>query len=127
MCIRYALVQVGVILALIEASAHGQSPGTDASQSPARPAVTSAARWQATGQNGAVAAGGLKAVEAGIELLKAGGNAVDAAVATILALSVTDATSFCFGGEVPILIYTATTRDVTVVAGQGAAPTVGDP
>jgi gamma-glutamyltranspeptidase/glutathione hydrolase len=35
---------------------------------------------------------------------------------------VTDATSFCFGGEVPMLVYDAKTRDVTVIAGQGAAP-----
>jgi gamma-glutamyltranspeptidase/glutathione hydrolase len=64
----------------------------------------------------------LAAVEAGLEVLKAGGNATDAAVATILALSVTDSNSFCFGGEVPMLVYDARTHDVTVVAGQGAAP-----
>src|SRR6185437_9635776 len=63
--------------------------------------------WQASGAQGAVVAGGEGAVEAGMTLLRDGGNAVDAAVATILALSVTDATSFCFGGEVPILIHDA--------------------
>ena len=47
------------------------------------------------------------AVDAGIAILKAGGNAADAAAATILALSVTDGNSFCFGGEVPILVYDA--------------------
>ena len=41
--------------------------------------------------HGAVAAGGRVSVEAGLAVLKAGGNAADAAVATILALSVTDA------------------------------------
>src|SRR5262249_14670938 len=61
--------------------------------------------WKASGKRGAVCAGGQAAVDAGITLLKAGGNAADAAVATILALSVTDNTAFCFGGEVPILIY----------------------
>jgi gamma-glutamyltranspeptidase/glutathione hydrolase len=55
-------------------------------------------------------------------ILRNDGNAVDAAVATILALSVTDATSFCFGGEVPILIYDAQRGTVEVIAGQGAAP-----
>ena len=78
--------------------------------------------WQAAGKNGAVAAGGAGAVEAGLEILKGGGNAVDAAVATILALTVTDATSVCFGGEVPILIYDAKTGTVEVLAGQGVAP-----
>ena len=59
---------------------------------------------------------------AGIEILKRGGNAADAAAATILALSVTDSRSFCFGGEVPIMVYDARTKGVTVIAGQGAAP-----
>ena len=78
--------------------------------------------WQASGMNGAVSAGGRDAVAAGIEILKRGGNAADAAAATILALSVTDSRSFCFGGEVPIMVYDAKTKGVTVIAGQGAAP-----
>ncbi len=78
--------------------------------------------WQDSGSGGAVAAGGRDAVAAGIEILKRGGNAADAAAATILALSVTDSRSFCFGGEVPILVYDARTKGVTVIAGQGVAP-----
>ena len=78
--------------------------------------------WKASGKNGAVVAGGAGAVAAGLEILKSGGNAVDAAVATILALTVTDATSVCFGGEVPIMIYDSKTGAIEVVAGQGAAP-----
>jgi gamma-glutamyltranspeptidase/glutathione hydrolase len=78
--------------------------------------------WQATGTRGAVVAGGGEAVAAGMEILQSGGNAIDAAVATILALSVTDARAFCFGGEVPIMVYDAQRRVVEVIAGQGAAP-----
>jgi gamma-glutamyltranspeptidase/glutathione hydrolase len=78
--------------------------------------------WQAAGQHGAVAGGGQEAVEAGLALLKAGGNAADAAVATLLALSVTDHKLFCFGGEVPILVYDARRKVVEVVCGQGTAP-----
>src|SRR5690349_20418006 len=78
--------------------------------------------WQGTGRNGAVAAGGQGAVDAGIEILKNGGNAADGAVATILALSVTDSRSFCFGGEVPIMVYDARRKVVEVLSGQGAAP-----
>ncbi|MBX9791908.1 MAG: gamma-glutamyltransferase [Pirellulales bacterium] len=76
----------------------------------------------ATGSQGAVSAGGAGAVDAGIEILKRGGNAADAAAATILALSVTDSLGFCFGGEVPILVYDARRQVVEVIAGQGAAP-----
>ena len=66
-----------------------------------------AGNWQATGQRGVIVAGGNDAVEAGMAVFSAGGNAMDAAVATILALSVTDSSQFCFGGEVPILVYDA--------------------
>src|SRR5438445_13184049 len=61
--------------------------------------------WQATGKNGAVCAGGSEAVAAGLEILKKGGNAIDSAVATIWALSVTDSERFCFGGEAPIVVH----------------------
>lgn len=77
---------------------------------------------EGTGSQGAVSAGGAEAVAAGIEILKGGGNAADAAAATILALSVTDAGGFCFGGEVPILIYDARSQAIEVLAGQGVAP-----
>src|SRR6478735_6938601 len=64
--------------------------------------------WKAAGSHGAVAAGGQ--------------GAVDAAAATILALSVTDSGAFCFGGEVPILVYDAKRNVVEVLVGLGAAP-----
>jgi gamma-glutamyltranspeptidase/glutathione hydrolase len=78
--------------------------------------------WQASGKNGAVAAGGQEAVDAGIAILKSGGNAADAAVATILALAVTDSNAFCFGGEVPIVVYNAQRQSVEVLCGLGTAP-----
>src|SRR4051812_15647305 len=78
--------------------------------------------WKAAGTHGAVAAGGQGAVDAGLVTLKAGGNAIDAAAATVLALSVTDSSLFCFGGEVPIVVYDAKRGVVEVLVGLGAAP-----
>jgi gamma-glutamyltranspeptidase/glutathione hydrolase len=78
--------------------------------------------WQASGKQGAVAAGGKEAVAAGIAILQKGGNAVDASVATIFALSVTDSERFCFGGEVPIMVYDAKRNVVEVLCGLGTAP-----
>ena len=46
--------------------------------------------WHARSKTGVVAAGGAAAVAAGISILERGGNAADSAVATILALNVTD-------------------------------------
>src|SRR5947209_8285241 len=99
----------------------GLGTGPVRAQPPARQ-QPDAGTWQATGRQGAVAAGGQGAVDAGLTTLKNGGNAADAAVATILALSVTDSRSFCFGGEVPIVIYDARRKTVEVLDGQGAAP-----
>ena len=78
--------------------------------------------WKATSKIGVVAAGGMKAVEAGIQILEADGNAADAAAATILALNVTDHGECSIGGEVPLLIYDAEKKDVKSLSGQGRAP-----
>jgi gamma-glutamyltranspeptidase/glutathione hydrolase len=93
---------------LPEPSANAQQPGT----------VT----WKGTGKNGAVACGGQPGVDAGLEILKSGGTAADAAVTAIFMMCITDAPIVSFGGEVPILFYDAKRGVVEVLCGQGAAP-----
>lgn len=88
----------------------------------AKPQKGNVDQWNAAGERGMVVAGGAEAVEAGRAIFAAGGNAADAAAATILALSVTDADQFCFGGEVPILVYDARRKVVEVLSGMGTAP-----
>jgi len=78
--------------------------------------------WKAVSKTGVVAAGGSKAVEAGIEILSQGGNAADAAAVTILALNVTDHGACSIGGEVPLLIFDAKKQEVKALCGQGRAP-----
>jgi len=78
--------------------------------------------WQATSTAGVVAAGSADSVAAGIGILAGGGNAADAAVATILALVVTDHGECSIGGEVPLLIYDAQRQEVKALSGQGRAP-----
>jgi gamma-glutamyltranspeptidase / glutathione hydrolase len=78
--------------------------------------------WHASGKNGAVGAGHADSVAAGIKILEQGGRAADAAAATILALSVTDYGSFAIGGEVPVIIYDAPSKQVKVLNGVGGAP-----
>jgi gamma-glutamyltranspeptidase/glutathione hydrolase len=94
---------------------------------PSRPASVGEPRWEVSSTRGAVVAGGQEAVEAGLAVLKSGGNAADAAAATLLAQTVTDANQFCFGGEVPIMVYDARRGIVEVLAGQGAAPRLATP
>lgn len=78
--------------------------------------------WQATSKTGVVAAGAAEAVAAGITILEQGGNAADAAAATILALNVTDHGACSIGGEVPVLIFDAQQQTVKSLSGQGGAP-----
>ena len=81
----------------------------------------------AQGQSGAIATGSNEAAAAGIGILKADGNAVDAAVATLLVQSVVESHLYCFGGEVPIIVYDAKRNVVEVIAGLGASPRLATP
>lgn len=78
--------------------------------------------WSASSKAGTVAAGGVEAVAAGVHMLEEGGNAADAAAATIFALNVTDHVQCSIGGEVPLIIFDAHKQEVKVLAGQGRAP-----
>jgi len=73
------------------------------------------------GKRGVVAAGHPLSAEAGLRLLQQGGNAVDAGCAAMLAASVIEFSHFSFGGEVPIIIKTAS-NSPKVINGQGIAP-----
>jgi len=60
-------------------------------------------------------------VEAGFRMLAAGGNAVDAGVASTLAAAVTEQARFGLGGEMPLLIKMKD-KPVVVISGVGTAP-----
>lgn len=74
------------------------------------------------GTGGMVATSQPLAVAAGLELLRAGGNAADAAVATAAALNVTEPTSTGIGGDCFALYFDASTRQVTALNASGRAP-----
>lgn len=78
--------------------------------------------WQAVSETGVVAAGAAESVAAGIAILEQGGNAADAAAATILALNVTDHGQCSIGGESPLIFFDAERQETKVLCGQGAAP-----
>ena len=78
--------------------------------------------WHASGKNGAVAAGKPESVAAGLSILEQGGNAADAAAATLLALSITDYGSYTIGAEIPLIIYDNSKKEVKVLCGLGCAP-----
>jgi gamma-glutamyltranspeptidase/glutathione hydrolase len=119
---RFFILVLEFCVILVAAPASAQEAGGQARAQPGGPGMAARTEWQAEGAQGAVSAGGRRAVAAGLEILKKGGNAADAGAATIFALSVSDSRAFCFGGEVPILVFDERTKVVTVIAGQGAAP-----
>ncbi len=74
------------------------------------------------GRDGMVATSQPLAVAAGLEALRAGGNAADAAIATAAALNVTEPTSTGIGGDCFALYYDAASQQVTALNGSGRAP-----
>jgi gamma-glutamyltranspeptidase/glutathione hydrolase len=62
------------------------------------------------------------AAEAGLRMLHAGGNAVDAAIAATLVEGVVNPHMHTFGGELSALVYTAHDRRVVAVNGNTTAP-----
>ena len=74
------------------------------------------------GRRGMVATSQPLAVAVGLEILRQGGNAADAAVATAAALNVTEPTSTGIGGDCFALVYEAATGQVTALNGSGRAP-----
>lgn len=74
------------------------------------------------GRRGMVATSQPLAVQAGLEILNAGGNAADAAIASAAALAVTEPASTGIGGDCFALFFMAEDKSVRALNGSGRAP-----
>ncbi|MBV2355656.1 gamma-glutamyltransferase [Streptomyces sp. J2-1] len=92
----------------------------------APPPLSPAKSPVAVGYGGAVSSVDADATAAGIRVLRDGGNAVDAAVATAAALGVTEPYSAGVGGGGYFVYYDARTRTVHTVDGRETAPLTAD-
>src|SRR6266511_4249528 len=108
-----------VLVALTAATplATGPLPAAAAPDSAAPPAQP-----VAVGFGGAVATVDAEATAAGIEVLRRGGNAVDAAVTAAAVLGVTEPFSSGIGGGGFFVFYDARSRTVRTIDGREAAP-----
>jgi gamma-glutamyltranspeptidase/glutathione hydrolase len=73
-------------------------------------------------RHGVVTSGHYLASAAGFRILAQGGNAIDAAAATCLVLTLVEPQNAGLGGEAPTLIYSAKDRKVYSVCGMGWSP-----
>jgi gamma-glutamyltranspeptidase/glutathione hydrolase len=75
---------------------------------------------------GVVSAADPRAAAAGVEILREGGSATDAAIATMLALNVVEPQSAGIGGGAFFVQYDAAARRTTTVDGRETAPMAAD-
>ena len=109
---RQTLVSVVIVLASL-----GRPQAQD------NPQATSGS-WRPTivAQHGMVAAGHPLAAEAGMRILKAGGNAMDAAIATWAVQGEVEPGMTGLGADMFILYYNAKTKEVKFINGTAYAP-----
>lgn len=89
--------------------------------------MTAPHRARIVGTRHMASAGHYLAAQAALQVLEAGGNAIDAGVAGGLALQVLQSEYVGFGGVAPIMLYIASTDSFFTVSGLGHWPRLTDP
>lgn len=101
---------------------HHEKPEVDTEQFDLGDAAEPAPQKLAVSRHGMVSSAHYAATEAGVEMLRLGGTAVDAAVATAFALGVCEPAASGLGGQTMMLIYNAKKRKTVALDGSSRAP-----
>src|SRR4051794_10454628 len=112
-------VTTAILTATVTVAALGTAGTASAGAHPPRDGGKQAV---ATGRGGAVASADLDASRAGIAVLRRGGNAVDAAVATASTLGVTEPFVAGPGGGGYFVVYLAREHRVVTIDGRATCP-----
>jgi gamma-glutamyltranspeptidase/glutathione hydrolase len=107
------LAPFAILLSLTAVSAEARKPARAPAESRAAPGMVSAADP--------------RAAAAGVEILRKGGSATDAAIATMLALNVVEPQSAGIGGGAFFVRYDVRTGATSTIDGREAAPKAADP
>jgi gamma-glutamyltranspeptidase / glutathione hydrolase len=73
-------------------------------------------------RNGVIAASQPLAVSAGLEILRRGGSAIDAAITVSAVLAVTEPGASHLGGDAFVITHNASRREQVALNGSGEAP-----
>ncbi|MEP6548469.1 MAG: gamma-glutamyltransferase [Gammaproteobacteria bacterium] len=84
-------------------------------------------RSEVLARNGMVATSQPLAAQAGLQVLKSGGNAIDAAIATAAVMNVVEPGSAGIGGDVFVIAWLAKERKLVALNGSGRAPSGATP
>jgi gamma-glutamyltranspeptidase/glutathione hydrolase len=84
-------------------------------------------RSEVLARNGMVATSQPLAAQAGLQVLKSGGNAIDAAVATAAVMNVVEPGSAGIGGDVFVIAWLAKEQQLVALNGSGRAPAGATP
>ncbi|MYW08531.1 gamma-glutamyltransferase [Streptomyces sp. SID2563] len=120
--IRRNVSLAAILAAVVSVGAAAPSSSAHPGHAPAPPPKSPVA----VGYGGAVSSVDADATAAGIEVLRNGGNAVDAAVATAAALGVTEPYSAGLGGGGYFVYYDARSHTVRTIDGRETAPRSAD-
>ncbi|MFJ4500347.1 gamma-glutamyltransferase [Streptomyces sp. NPDC088864] len=120
--VRRKVSLAAVLAAALSVGAAAPAPAAHPAHAPAPPDKSPVA----VGYGGAVSSVDADATAVGIQVLREGGNAVDAAVATAAALGVTEPYSAGLGGGGYFVYYDARTRTVRTIDGRETAPRTAD-